>query len=58
MLADIKGPHLDFLGAPAAFHTALTTGVRRGVKRAFTPWKLGLRKTIFWKTWSRQFNSD
>jgi len=25
MLADIKGPHLDFLGGPTAFYTALST---------------------------------
>jgi len=24
MLADIKGPHLDFWGGPPAFHTALS----------------------------------
>jgi len=25
---DIEGPHLDFLGAPTAFHTALELGQR------------------------------
>jgi len=28
-------------------------------KRAFAPpWKLALRRNIFWKTWNQQFNSD
>jgi len=34
-------------------------GVRRGCKTGiFPPWKLGLRRKIFWKTWNQQFNSD
>jgi len=37
MLADIKGPHLDFFwGAPTAFHTALYTLNRNHSRTSFS----------------------